>query len=144
MRNKLRKIIRKNVQELFEAIDGGILDDAMTNLQNQISSNIENLESIKKTMDQDIKNKENELKGHKQLKSQLPAQNADRQGLERQIPAKQKEIDNQKKQTQDIDKAKKGFEKAQAELEKQQIQIAQKAKGDGGTQEILPSLQSPI
>lgn len=144
MKNSLRKIIRGHIQGLFEAIDGGILDDAMANLQKQISSNIENLDAIKKTMDQDIKNKENELKGNKQLKSQLPAQNADRQGLEREIPAKQKEIDKQKKQIKDIDKAKKDFEKAQAELEKQQIQIAQKAKEEGGTQEILPSLQSPI
>lgn len=145
MKNDIRNIIRKELAQLFEAVDGGVLDDAMGDIQTQIASNIENLENIKKTTDQDIENKENELKGQKQLKSQLPAQNADRQGLEREIPAKQKEIDRQKKDSDKILKAKIDFEKAQEELEKQQLKLAQTDKGEEkSTEPALKSIESPI
>lgn len=145
MKKGIRHIIRKELASLFEAVDGGVLDDAMGDIQAQIVANIENLENIKKTNDQDIKNKENELKGQKQLKGQLPAQNPDRQGLEREIPAKQKEIDKQKKQVKDIEKAQTDFEKAQEELQKQQLKLAQADKGEEkGSESTLKSLESPI
>ncbi len=141
----LRLIIREQLSQLFEAMDGGVLDDAMGELQTQISSNIENLENIKKSTDQDIKNKENEVKGQKQLKGQLPSQNPDRQGLEREIPAKEKEIDKQKKDAEKILKAKTDFEKAKQELQKQQLKLAQTDKGEEKSAEsTLKPLSSPI
>lgn len=150
MERKLRKIIREQLEKLFEAIDGGVLDDAMADLQGQITANIKNLEDIKTTTDQDIENKENDIKAKKQLKGQLPTQNADRQGLEREIPAKQKEVDKQKKDAEKILKAKTDFEKAQSELEKQKMQIAKADKekeikgGEKTSAPVLGSLESPI
>jgi len=144
MKNNLRSIIRKEINLIFEAMDGGVLDDAMTNIEDQITANIKNLDDIKKATDQDVENKENIVKGQKQLKSQLPAQNPDRQGLEKEIPAKEKEIVTQKKQGKDIEKAKTDFQKTQDELAKKQAELAQaKPDGEKGTP-VLKSLESPI
>jgi chromosome segregation ATPase len=142
----LRKIIREEMENLFEAMDGGVLDSAMADLQNQITANIKNLEDIEKASEQDIKNKENDIKAKKQLKSQLPTQNADRQGLEREVPAKEKELDKQRKDAENIKKAKTDFEKAQDELKKQQMQIAQSSKSGEGevAKPVLGTLESPI
>lgn len=141
MKNNLRNIIRKVISE---AMDGGVLDNAMANIGDQIDANIKNLENIKKTTDQDIKNKQNVLKGKKQLKGQLPTQNADRQGLEREIPAKEKEIEAEKKQAADVEKAKADFEKTKEELMKKQAELAQaKPEGEKGTS-TLKTLESPI
>ena len=141
----LRLIIREQLSVLFEnaPIDGGVLDDAMTDIQTQITNNIENLDGIEKATDQDIKNKEFTLKANKQLKGQLPATNADKQGLERSIPTKQKEIDLQKKQALDIVKAKQAFAKTQDELKKQEL-LAKQTTGEKTTQPVLKSLESPI
>lgn len=142
--NKIRNIIREQLENLFEQMDGGILDGAMADLQDQITSNIENLESLEKSTDQDIKNSENELKGQKQLKGQLPTQNPERQGLERQIPATEKELEKKRKGVDSIKKAQEDFKKAQQELQKQQAQIKQSSSKEDGNSEILPSLESPI
>lgn len=145
MKNSLRNIIRKEVNLIFEAaMDGGVLDDAMSNIEAQIDTNIKNLEDIKKTTDQDIKNKENVVKGKKQLRSQLPAQNPDRQGLEKEVPAKEKEISAEKKQAEDIEKAKTDFQKTKEELAKKQAELANaKPEGEKGTS-VLKTLESPI
>lgn len=144
MKKILRKIIREQLQYLVEGMDGGILDDTMTNLETQIGDNIKNLETIKKATDQDIENKIQDVKAKKQLKGQLPAQNSDRQGLERQIPAKEKEIKAQQKQVDDIEKARLDFEKAQKELNAQQLKIAQGGSADKNKDSTLNSLESPI
>lgn len=145
MNKNLRHIIREQLEIVFEAsMDGGILDDAMSNIQDQINANIENLEDLEKSTEQDIKNAEHELKGQKQLKGQLPTQNSERQGLEREIPAREKELENKKKGVEDIKKAQQDFKNAQKELEKQQLQIKSTEKEGGEESNVLPSLQSPI
>lgn len=150
MKKDLRHIIREQLSDIFEAMgggamDGGVLDDAMGDIQAQITTNIANLTNIKKASDQRIKDQQSDIKAKKQLKGQLPAQNSERQGLEREIPTKEKEIEKQKKQAEDLEKAKTDFEKAQAELQKQQLALAQaKPEGEKTTEPTLKSLPSAI
>lgn len=144
MKKGLRYIIREQLQLVFEAIDGGVLDKAMDGIEAQIGDNIKNLEDIKKATDQDIENKEKEVKSKKQLKGQLPTKNPDRQGLDREIPAREKEIADQKKQSEELSKAKADFEKAQKELINQKLKLAQQSKETGKPESTLPSISSPI
>ena len=144
MKKSLRILIREQLSKIVESLDGGVLDDAMSNIETQMSDNIKNLDVIKKATELDVDNKMADIKAKKQLKSQLDTKSADRQGLERFIPTREKEINVQNKQIADIEKAKVDFEKAQKELEKQKLKIAQDSKMKDKPSPVLNSLQSPI
>lgn len=144
----IRKIIREQVERLINEADangGGMFDGALGNIDDIITKDLENVETIIKTQQIDIKNKDNEIKTDMQLKSKLDATSPHKKGLEREIPEKQKDYEVRKKQLKDLEDAKKGLETAKKEIDKQKIDLAkQAAKNNGGKSSALPSLESPI
>jgi uncharacterized protein (DUF3084 family) len=143
----LRKLIREEVYRILSEQDDNPTMDVFANISQQIGGDIENLSKIITTQSQDVKNADNEFKANSQLKSKLNQGNPQKVGLERELPAKQKDIETRKKQLKDLEKAKKGLEQAQGEIEKQKIELEKMKKtksGEEGPTSILPSHESPI
>lgn len=149
----LRKIIREQISRILEDDVTGInsvVDDTLGNIGTQLTNDLQNVDTIIKTHQTDLKNKDNQIKTNLQLKSKLDATNPEKKGLERQIPEDQKDFERRKKQLTDLENAKKGIISAQSEIEKQRIELqkqsaAKKNKpGEAPLDSVLPSLQSPI
>jgi uncharacterized protein (DUF3084 family) len=143
----LRKLIREEVYRILSEQDDNPTMDVFANISQQIGDDIENLSKIITTQNQDVKNADNEFKANSQLKSKLNQGNPQKVGLERELPAKQKDIETRKKQLKDLEKAKKGLEQAQGEIEKQKIELEKMKKtksGEEGPTSNLPSHESPI
>jgi uncharacterized protein (DUF3084 family) len=143
----LRKLIREEVVKILSEQDSNPAMDMFANISQQIGNDIENITKIITTQNQDVKNSDNEFKANSQLKSKLNQGNPQKVGLERELPAKQKDIENRKKQLKDLEKAKKGLEQAQSEIQKQQIELEKmktSKSGEEGPTSNLPSHESPI
>lgn len=152
----LRKLIREAIGDMFQGDESGtgpLIGDTLTNIQQTLDTDLQNVNSIVQTHTVDMKNKDNEIKANLELKSKLDQNNPHKKGLEREIPEDQKDYENRKKQLKDLQDAVKGMisakdqiEKQKQELEKQSLKTATQDKS-GKKQPIasvLPSLESPI
>lgn len=149
----LRKIIREEISRIFQeqdaAGDTSVLGGALTGIDTELTTDLDNINNIVKTHTIDLKNKDNQIKANNQLKSKLDAATPQRKGLEREIPEDQKDYEKRKKQLKDLQDAKDGIEKAKSEIEKQKVELQnQTLNTQTGTKQsntsVLPSLQSPI
>lgn len=151
----LKKIIREQISLVLNENDitgtNSVVDDTINNIGIQLTSDLQNVDTIIKTQQIDLKNKDNQIKANLQLKSKLDAAAPEKKGLERQIPEDQKDLEKRKQQMKDLEDAKKGMQTAQSEIEKQKIELARQAKmqvkttqNTSKTPSVLPSLQSPI
>jgi chromosome segregation ATPase len=147
----IRKVIREQIYKIMEQEqdDASLFGNTLDNIQTQLQTDLENVGTIIKTQDTDIKNLDNQIKSNLQLKGKLDAQNPHKKGLEREIPEYQKDYEKRKKQLKDLQDAKKGLEDAQAQINKQKMDLekstSQNKPGEENSPESsLPSLESPI
>ena len=144
----IRKIIREEIQRLFNEVDntGGMFSGALKNIGTELGTDLKNVKAIIATHQTDIHNMDNQIKSDSQLKSKLDQNNPHRKGLEREIPEKQKDFQNRKKQLKDLQNAEKGLGDAQSKIEKQQIsmKIQDANGGKKAVQSVLPTLPSAI
>lgn len=151
MKNSLRHIIREQLEKLFEA-DGGALDDALADIEGQLTDTQEYLDNLEKETEQEIKTNDKLLNTDKQAKSSSPTTidvggtsipNPKRKALDAQIPAQDKLNQARKKELDKIRKAQDAFKQAKDDLEKQKLDLA-KSEGGKSEQSTLSSLDSPI
>lgn len=122
----LRKIIKEQINRVFQEEDMGInsaIGGTIGNIEDELSANLIGVSDVINTQTIDLKNKDNEIKSHMQLKSKLDSTSPEKKGLEREIPESQKEYEKRKRQLKDLEDTKKGIEKAQSELQKQKIEL---------------------
>ena len=150
MKNNLRKLIRKEINMLFEAIGGGVTDDAMAGLQAQLSDTGEYLDSLEKETAKQIKGDKKLLGLDRQAKSGSPATlsvsgeevpNPERKAYDAKLPAKEKLIKAKEDGLKKIIQAKKDVAASQKELQTQQLKLAQTSPEDSKSS-VLPSLGS--
>lgn len=150
MKNNLRKLIRKEISLLFEAIGGGVADDAMASLQTQLSDTGEYLDSLEKETAKQIKGDKKLLGLDRQAKSGSPATlsisgeevpNPERKSYDAKLPAKEKVIKAKEDGLKKIIQAKKDVAASQKELQAQQLKLAQTSPEDSKPS-TLPSLGS--
>lgn len=150
----LRKIIREQISRILEEADvtgiNSVVDDTLGNIGTQLTNDLQNVDSIIKTHQIDLKNKDSQIKTNLQLKSKLDAANPEKKGLERQIPEDQKDLERRRKQLKDLEMAQKGIVDAQSEIEKQRLELQKQTAtqsnnpGQAQSDSVLPSLESPI
>jgi chromosome segregation ATPase len=150
----LRKIIREQISRILEEADvtgiNSVVDDTLGNIGTQLTNDLQNVDSIIKTHQIDLKNKDSQIKTNLQLKSKLDAANPEKKGLERQIPEDQKDLERRRKQLKDLEMAQKGIVDAQSEIEKQRLELQKQTAtqsnnpGEAQSDSVLPSLESPI
>lgn len=145
----IRKIIREQVEKLFEDDNQNVFGDTLANIQTQLTNDLENVDKIITTQNTDVKNLDNQIKSNLQLKGKLDAQNPHKKGLEREIPDTQKDFEKRKKQLKDLENAKKGLQNAQSEINKQKLELQKQTNQSNpgeknNSSSILPSLESPI
>lgn len=144
---KLRKIIREQISTILNEAEHSSTEDIFAGIGQQIANDIENINKIITTQNQDMKNADNEYKANYQLKSKLNADNPQKAGLERELPVKQKDIVKRKQQLKDLQDAQKGLQQAQDELDKKQKELDQmkaQKNGEEAPESSLPSHESPI
>lgn len=144
----IRKIIREEIGKIFEQ-EESMFGNALTDIDAQLQGDLDNVGLIIKTQQQDIKNMDTQIKGDLNTKSKLDAKNPHKKGLEREIPERQKDMVDRKKQLKNLEDAKKGLEAARIEIQKQKLDMEKQAKqSKPGEQQkpesSLPSLESPI
>lgn len=147
----IRKVIREQIYKIMEQEqdDASLFGNTLDNIQTQLQTDLENVGTIIKTQDIDIKNLDNQIKSNLQLKGKLDAQNPHKKGLEREIPEYQKDYEKRKKQLKDLQDAKKGLEDAQNQINNQKMDLQKKTSQstpgeENAPESNLPSLQSPI
>lgn len=145
----IRKIIREQINIIFEEENTSLFGDALSNIGTEIDTDVNNIGAIINTHKTDINNMDNQIKTNIQLKSKLNSKNPQKKGLEAQIPEMQKDYEARKKQLKDLENARLGLQSAKSEIEKQKIEMEKQANLPSNGEKtksvsVLPTLQSPI
>jgi len=147
IRSLIKEVITRVIHE--EDVLGGDISGTIKNIGDQLSQDLDNVDSIIKTQSIDLKNTDSEIKSKLQLRSKLNQNSPERKGLEREVPEAQKVLKIKEKQLKDLETTKNNILQAKSEIEKQNQELEkQTIKSKMGkktsTTSVLPTLNSPI